>query len=117
MSDECDKCGEHCLVCECEDDILVDDINGCLLTAGPGITLDVKIKPYPTQENINHPEHYQSKSGLEVIDIIESFDLNFNLGNVIKYTLRSGKKNERLEDLKKALWYLIREIENGEEEY
>ncbi len=58
------------------------------------------------------PSHYRSLSGLEAIDVIENFglDKNFNLGNVIKYILRSGKKGSSLEDLTKASWYLSREI-------
>lgn len=58
---------------------------------------------------INHPEHYQG-NGIEVIDIIDSFDLNFALGNVIKYILRADKKGNRKQDLEKARWYLNREI-------
>lgn len=64
-------------------------------------------------ERVNHPAHYQSDR-FEVIDIIEAFELNFNLGNVIKYILRAGKKGDRLEDLRKAQWYLNREIEKNE---
>ncbi len=64
------------------------------------------------KEAINHPEHYQSKDGIEVIDVIDSFDLNFNLGNCIKYILRNQKKGFPLQDLQKALWYLEREISN-----
>ena len=62
-----------------------------------------------SDDPINHPSHYQGKK-FEVIDIIEDFDLNFTLGNAIKYILRSGKKNGHLEDLKKAMWYLEREV-------
>ncbi len=58
--------------------------------------------------NINHPSHYQGKK-FEVIDIIEDFELGFNLGNSIKYILRSGKKGCHIEDLKKSIWYLERE--------
>jgi len=46
-----------------------------------------------------------------VIDIIEDFNLNFSLGNAIKYILRSDKKENRIQDLKKAVWYLNHEIE------
>lgn len=59
--------------------------------------------------NIDHPDHYQSDK-LEVIDIIESFQLGFNLGNAIKYILRAGKKGDKAEDLQKAIWYLLREV-------
>ena len=60
-------------------------------------------------ENVNHPSHYQQ--GIEAIDIIESWGLNFSLGNVIKYTLRAPYKGKQIEDLEKARWYLDREIE------
>jgi len=67
-----------------------------------------------TREQVNHPDHYQLSGELEVIDIIESAGLNFSLGNVIKYTLRAGKKGRgnaaTIEDLRKAQWYLEREI-------
>jgi len=58
---------------------------------------------------IDHPEHYKSDS-IEVIDIIDSFNLNFNLGNSIKYILRADKKGNRKQDLQKALWYLNHEL-------
>lgn len=61
------------------------------------------------QEMVNHPSHYQGNK-FEVIDIIEDYNLGFNLGNAIKYILRAGKKNDYVEDLKKAIWYLQREI-------
>ena len=58
--------------------------------------------------NIDHPQHYGK--GIEPIDIIESWSLNFSLGNAIKYILRAPYKNNELEDLEKAKWYLEREI-------
>jgi len=67
------------------------------------------------KENINHPEHYNSHpSGIEAIEVCEH--MNFNLGNVMKYIWRTDHKNG-LEDLKKARWYLDREINkrDGEE--
>ena len=58
---------------------------------------------------VNHPAHYKSHpSGIEVIEITEH--MNFTLGNVVKYVLRSEHKGNQLEDLKKARWYLHREI-------
>lgn len=62
---------------------------------------------------VNHPPHYQS-GGLEAIDVIEAFDLGFCLGNTVKYVLRAGRKGDATEDLKKARWYLDREIANRE---
>lgn len=66
---------------------------------------------------INHPQHYTSGK-IEVIDFIEDKGLNFNLGNVVKYVARAGHKKssgksvdaKALEDLKKARWYIEREI-------
>ena len=66
---------------------------------------------------VNQPPHYQGK-GLEAIQVIEAFGLHqsFCLGNVVKYILRAGKKGDALEDLKKARWYLDREISRLEGE-
>jgi hypothetical protein len=62
------------------------------------------------REMVDSPDHYQSDNGIEVIDVIEAFELNFHLGNAIKYILRAGKKNDEEEDLNKAIWYLRRHI-------
>ena len=65
------------------------------------------------ENKINHPVHYGGKDNpFEPIKIIEYYDLNFMLGNCIKYVLRAGKKGNKLEDLEKALWNLQREIDN-----
>ena len=66
-------------------------------------------------EKINHPAHYMSNpSGIECIDVAEHFC--FNLGNVIKYMWRADEKGAPLDDLKKASWYINREIEKREKE-
>jgi hypothetical protein len=66
-------------------------------------------------EAINHPQHYGgSDSTYEAIKVIEAWQLGFCLGNVVKYISRAGKKGNKLEDLKKAQWYLAREIEKLE---
>ena len=63
------------------------------------------------QEKVNHPQHYRSGNGIEVIDVIEGFTEGmsgvdaFALGNAIKYLCRCKKKNG-LEDIKKARWYI-----------
>lgn len=64
-------------------------------------------------DNINSPGHYTS-GGIETIDFIEAKELNYNLGNVVKYVSRAGKKDNLVEDLKKASWYLNREIKKLE---
>ena len=62
---------------------------------------------------INHPPHY-THGEIEATDAIEAWGLGFCLGNVVKYIARAGHKGDRLEDLKKARWYLEREIKRGE---
>lgn len=60
---------------------------------------------------VDHPAHYGGEDNTyEAIKVIEAWELGFNLGNVIKYISRAGKKGSRLDDLKKAQWYLNREI-------
>jgi len=62
-------------------------------------------------DTVNHPPHYKV-GGIETIDFIEAKSLNYNLGNVVKYITRADHKGNKLEDLKKAQWYLDREIQN-----
>ena len=61
--------------------------------------------------------HYENRnnSSYDVIDFIKDYELNFNLGNVVKYISRLGKKDEKLRELRKALDYLQREIEHEEQ--
>lgn len=61
------------------------------------------------EDVINHPSHY-TRGKIEVIDFIEDQQLPYHLGNVIKYVARAGYKGDKLEDLKKARWYLDRYI-------
>jgi hypothetical protein len=65
----------------------------------------------PKSDPVNHPAHYRV-GGIETIDFIEAKQLNYNLGNVVKYVTRADHKGNRLEDLEKARWYLDREIGN-----
>lgn len=58
---------------------------------------------------VNHPAHYTT-GGIETIDFIEAKKLGYNLGNVVKYITRADHKGNKLEDLRKAQWYLSREI-------
>lgn len=65
-------------------------------------------------DNINHPKHYTSKDGIECIQVTEQF--NFCRGNAIKYIWRAGEKSKEteIEDLRKAIWYIEREIKRIE---
>lgn len=63
-----------------------------------------------SKDPVNNPAHYtQHPSGVECIQVTEH--MNFNLGNAIKYIWRSSLKNSEIQDLKKAIWYINREIE------
>ena len=66
------------------------------------------------KENVKHPNHYLKNSGHEVIDVINAWELNFSLGNAIKYIARAGKKdpNKEIEDLEKAKFYIEMQIDN-----
>ena len=66
---------------------------------------------------VNHSSHY-TDGKIEVIDFIEEKKLNFHRGNAVKYISRAGKKDptKEIEDLKKAVWYLDREINRLEKE-
>jgi len=75
-----------------------------------------KIQTYVTGDRpvtdaaVNHPKHYTSHpSGVECIVVTEH--MNFCIGNAIKYLWRAGLKADELEDLKKARWYIDREIQ------
>ena len=63
----------------------------------------------PKPDPVNNPAHY-TVGGIETIDFIEAKKLGYNLGNVVKYITRSDYKGNKLEDLRKAQWYLTREI-------
>lgn len=70
---------------------------------------------YEEKSAVNHPEHYGGEENpYEAIKVIEAWNLNFNLGNVVKYISRAGKKDDTkfIQDLEKAVWYLNREINN-----
>jgi len=65
------------------------------------------------QDMVNHPSHYGKEGDpYETINVIEAWDLDFCLGNAVKYISRAGKKDsaKEVEDLKKAVWYLERKI-------
>jgi hypothetical protein len=73
-----------------------------------------------SKEMVNHPSHYQfgKNNEYEAIKVIDAWELDFHLGNAVKYISRAGKKdpNKEIEDLKKALFYLDRKIKNLENE-
>jgi hypothetical protein len=63
--------------------------------------------------SVIHPQHYGGKNNpYEAIKVIEAWEVGFNLGNTLKYISRAGKKDNIIQDLEKALFYLDREIQN-----
>lgn len=68
-------------------------------------------------DKVNHPAHYGGADDpYEVIKVIEAWGLNFHLGNTVKYVARCGKKDDEIQELEKALFYLKREITNLKKE-
>jgi len=65
-----------------------------------------------TPDAIHKPSHY-TYSTIETIDVIEAWNLDFCLGNVLKYVSRAGHKGCELQDLRKAEWYLLRAIDHA----
>lgn len=105
---------KDCYVCK-------DESSNCAISCKEG-NKDFADEDYGLKKNsndeidmVNHPPHYVGH-GIEPIVFIESHDLNFNLGNVIKYVSRAKYKGTELQDLKKAKCYLEREIKKYEKE-
>jgi len=64
------------------------------------------------KEAVNNPSHYGGADNpYEAIKVIDAWDLGFNLGNTVKYIARCGKKDDELQELEKAAWYLNNEIQ------
>lgn len=76
---------------------------------------EIDTAPSLPPSTVDHPNHYGGGSNpCEAIKVIEAHGLGFHLGNAVKYLLRAGKKGDALEDLRKARWYIDREIQNME---
>lgn len=73
----------------------------------------VSPKPVPVAESVDHPTHYHPGT-YEAINVIEAWELGFHLGNAVKYIARAGRKGSRTADLRKAVWYLERELARAE---
>ena len=86
-------------------------VNRCT-TCTAGIMCECSKLKKANKENVDHPNHYLKDTGHEVIDVINAWDLNFELGNAIKYIARAGKKNPKKykEDLNKAIWYINNQL-------
>lgn len=62
-------------------------------------------------DSVKHPQHYAEGRKYEPKDVIRDWGLNFNLGSAVKYISRAGRKGEAAEDLRKAIQFLIFEVE------
>ena len=80
------------------------------LTLAPNAVASIALY---ADDMVNHPPHYKT-GGIETIDFIEAKNLGYNLGNVVKYISRADHKDDKLENLKKAQWYLNRAVSNLE---
>jgi hypothetical protein len=69
-----------------------------------------KEAPATAPTAVDHPAHYNHGT-IEAITVIEDWSLNFNLGNAVKYISRADHKGNAVEDLRKALWYIQRELD------
>lgn len=75
-------------------------------------------REYPLREEFNpvtKPKHYTEGRIYEPIDVIKDWDLGFCLGNALKYISRAGRKDSKKQDLEKALFYIQKELEYGNE--
>ena len=87
----------------------VHPITGKRLMQAAGQPIQIELfEPQP--DPVNHPAHYKV-GGIETIDFIEAKQLNYNLGNAVKYITRADHKGNRKQDLEKALWYINRELQ------
>lgn len=113
---KCPECGEplsmekHCNEPWCENCYRIGLAREALKLEKT--TKELETKAIETDQ-VNHPAHYNAGS-IEVIDAIDDWDLGFSLGNAVKYIARADHKGKKLEDLKKAQWYLNHEIERLE---
>lgn len=101
-------------------DIYIDDHNAFIPKTEHGIDWLWIKKRYMHGGDFNvvtRPSHYQGKYGLQALEVIEAFDLDYKLGNAIKYITRAGKKdsNSKSQDIKKAIFYLSSELEDLED--
>ena len=105
-----DCAGSNCVFNACP------DCGGdCLKGFEAWLGLECEAEENPPADNVNHPDHY-NHGKIEVVDFIEDQGLGFHLGNAVKYISRAGRKDpaRTVEDLRKAAWYLNRQIQRLE---
>lgn len=99
-----------CLPCNGNGTIHINgSIATCQFCDGTGYARIINKEETSMSDIVSHPTHY-NKGRIEPIDVIEDWKLSFNLGNTVKYISRAPHKANQVEDLKKAYWYLTREL-------
>lgn len=97
---------DFCYIHECNNE-------GCQSYASQEEDYCKEHRPDKAYDPVNHPKHYTSHpSGIECIQITRH--MGFNLGNAMKYVWRADLKNDSIEDMKKAIWYIEDEIKKRE---
>jgi hypothetical protein len=98
------------------DDDMSDDMIEAVVVDADGLqqlaTACNQIATTCNQDAVNHPKHY-TFGRYETIDVIEDWKLGYHLGNAVKYISRCEHKGRKVEDLKKAVWYIEREIKKA----
>ena len=94
--------------------VTIDERRSDWRPVGWGDTAEAVLKR-DQPDPVNHPEHY-TRAGYECAEVVIALGLNYLLGNVVKYIWRCGHKADALEDLRKARWYLEREIKRREDQ-
>lgn len=108
-----DKCSEPCII-ETEDGVCFNP-QSCprAMNLVKWVKCEGEVKP-ENYDSVNRPSHYTEGRKYEPINVIEDWKLDFCLGNALKYISRAGRKQDEIEDLKKAQWYIERKIKQLE---
>jgi len=87
------------------------DHRGACWTQDDAVATQQQPQKRATDDPVTSPAHYKTDAGMEAVDVMEAFNLGLHLGNAVKYILRAGKKDDYAQDLRKAIWWLQREVD------
>jgi len=118
---------EDCIEFDCKeyhrcrkDNIIIEPVDAPIKMTPVKTTVKTTVKTPANailefgKDQISNPSHY-TYSDIETIEVIEAWNLNYNLGCAVKYISRCNHKDNKTTDLKKAIWYLEREITHGKQ--
>lgn len=114
MKYRCNKCSKPCFI-NTDDEWAVNPPKACpwSMDIVQWVECVDEVKP-ENYDSVNRPSHYTEGRKYEPIDVIEDWELDFHLGNALKYISRAGRKEDAIQDLKKARWYIERRIKQLE---